>query len=148
MLEANKYYPLDLDKVNGGEQLREVNEDIQLLERSILAYVRRHGADAEGAKASLTLKIVLTCEDPRGPGTYSVSVEPTMSLPKRPKDVSIALVEEGDDGQPHMVVKKFARASGERGPQLPFGLKPGEKIGEGGEVHSADDPQPPARQAP
>lgn len=90
-MQGMQSVPLRLDLVDEGRFLVEANEDLEGLQRELIAYVGKHGKDrAKGAKAELTLRIVLKF-DGKDPTDYSVLATSKKAVPARPPSVSKAL---------------------------------------------------------
>lgn len=118
----SQFTAFEIDKLNKGELLREINRDMARLQREMIGYAEHYGAEAEKAKALLTLKISVICVDPESK-QFAVKVESATTLPKRPADVAVAFLDEDEDtGDSEMVVRTFAnrKAAADKGPKLPF----------------------------
>jgi hypothetical protein len=123
----SQFTPFELDKLNKTKLLDEINHDMAKLQEEMSSYALRYGAEAEKAKAVLTLKISIICMDPVAK-QFAVKVESSSTLPKRPADVAVAFIDEDESGKPEMVVRTFAKRE-EPGPKLPFGTVEGQGSG-------------------
>ena len=116
----SQFTPFELDKLNKAKLLDEINHDMASLQESMLRYADRYGAEAQKAKAVLTLKIAIICVDPDAK-QFAVKVESASTQPKRPADVAVAFIDEDEDtGQTSMMVRTFANRKEDKGPKLPF----------------------------
>ena len=131
----SQFTPFTLDKLDKGKLLDEINHDMAKLQTEIAAYAERYGAEAEKAKAVLTLKIAVICVSPAS-RQYAVKVESVTTMPKRPSDIAVAFLDEDEDaGTTEMVVRTFDNHKEPPGPRLPFSDEDGEKVDdETGEV--------------
>jgi hypothetical protein len=132
-----QYTAFELDKLNKGKLLEEINHDMIALQHAMAEYAQRYGAEAEKAKAVLTVKIAIICQDP-ATHQFAVKVESSSTLPKRPCDIAVAFIDKDEDsGESEMVVRTFAERK-DPGPKLPF-----ERVDpQTGEVIQGDKPAP------
>lgn len=116
----SKFTPFELDKLNEGKLLAEINHDMAKLQAEMIAYAQRYGAEAEKAKAVLNVKLSVICVDPDS-HQFAVRVESATTLPKRPADVAVAFIDEdAESGSSEMLVRTFAARTSDPGPKLPF----------------------------
>lgn len=116
----SQFTPFTLDALDKGKLLQEINHDMAKLQTEIAAYADRYGAEAEKAKAVLTLKIAVICVSPAS-RQYAVKVESSTSMPKRPSDIAVAFIDEDEDsGTAEMVVRTFDNHKEPPGARLPF----------------------------
>jgi hypothetical protein len=126
MAGATVMKPLEIDMIDEGQFIENLNGDLKELQRGLLLFAKQYGRDAVKAVAKLNVTIALRVEDDEA-GAYSIACQIVPSLPKRPASVSMALSALDDDGKPCL----FARASGtdDSDPrQLKFATKRGENI--------------------
>lgn len=134
-MAANAFTPFELQALNKGKLLVEINEDLKKLQADMIAFARRFGAEAEKAKGVLTLKLAVICVDPDSQ-QFALKVESSTTSPKRPADVAVAFTEEDERGTESLIVRTFGVRK-EPGPKLPF--TPQERIDpETGEVLEED----------
>jgi hypothetical protein len=101
-----KLVPLELQHIEEGRFLDDVQTELADIQRTLIAFKDKHGENADKAKASMTIKIeasYLADGD-----MYIVTGELKKSLPGRPKSSNVALASETTDDQPAL----FVRVSG------------------------------------
>ena len=104
-MAAPVYHPLTLDKIEEGQFLQKANEDLQELQRTMLAYLGEHGEQALKAKGKLTLEISIVIENAKE-CMFSIKTTPKMSLPARPPGTSMAIATITQDGEESLFVRE------------------------------------------
>ncbi len=121
-----KREPLTLALIEEGRFLDDANRDLAGLQDGFLAFVRRYGADAKGAKATLRLDITLNAQDPANE-LFGISSQSKLIQPPRPKAVSLAIVDQDEDGRECLFVRP-AGSDGETPRQMKLATDNGRDI--------------------
>lgn len=106
-----KFKVLEMDDVDEGRFMRNVNADLEELQAKLIEHVKQYGKDAtKGAKAKLQIEVSLSFEG-RDETDYSIKATTKRVLPGRPACVTVGIADEKDDGAPAL----FVRQSGSTG---------------------------------
>ena len=98
---------LELSLIEEGQLQEDFNTEFARLQHELCKYMQQWGDQAKGAQAEITLKITMKCEN-ADDGLYTVTASMSQKLPARPKLSTMAIADEGKDGQ----LRLFTRASG------------------------------------
>ena len=98
------FIPLDLEGINEGLFLSRINESLRDLQEGLEHFRKTHEASAEGAKATLDIKVELVVLDPSD-GGYGIKATYKTGLPRHPAMTSLAMAGESQDGRPALIVR-------------------------------------------
>jgi len=102
-----KFKPLTLDLIEEGTLKRDLEEQLENLQRALCVYVEEHGAQAEKAVATLKLTIKIRCESVDD-NAFSVTGKIDKQIPTRPARSTLAIMDHDENERPTL----FAQASG------------------------------------
>ena len=88
---AIKMIPLTLDGIEEGDFIAEANQELQRVQRQLIAHVRKFGERASGAEAEVTIKITLK----ELQTAFSIKTKVTGKTPARPVGISTAIEADG-----------------------------------------------------
>lgn len=103
----DNYTDLTFEKIEEGRLMKDLQDELELVQRALCRYRERYKGDAQGAKAELHLKVTLKIEDPKDE-FYSVVSAISSKQPGRPQRATLAI--EGVDDKGRRVL--FTRKSG------------------------------------
>ena len=99
---AKRLVNLEFKKIDEGKMEQDLNEDMTLMQKELLAFKKKYGADSIGCKAVLTMKLTLKLEEDQ---LCSIKGAITRSLPSRPARVTKAFEDNEQDGTPTLFVR-------------------------------------------
>ena len=103
----NNLKKVGIDTIDEGRFVQEINAALENLQEQIIRFSDLHGDKAKGAKAKLTVEIVLGCMSPED-GAFAFGTQIKAALPVPPAKITMAMAGETDDHKPRL----FARRSG------------------------------------
>jgi hypothetical protein len=96
--------PLQVELVEEGRFLAAINEQIALIQRELVGYVEKWGAEkCKGVKGSLKVELAMKFEG-REETDWSIKGDIKKQVPLRPPSVSVALADHEQDGEPALFV--------------------------------------------
>ena len=106
-MPVTRFTPLELALIDEGRFLAKADEDLRKAEAHLVKYLAEHKGLAIKAKAEISLKIVMVCEETEpGNQMFSVKAISTTKLPNRPATVTLALPGEDEGNQPVLFVRR------------------------------------------
>lgn len=105
MSSRNMLVPLDVNLIDEGKFIANVNSAIQKIQAELIKHVDTYKLEAKGAKTSAKIEILLVCTDPKT-GNYGCAVNISTSLPKMPASVSWLIGGETQTGDKCLLCKK------------------------------------------
>ena len=90
-----QYHPLTMARLEEGRVMERVDRAFEEVRKDLLKFAEQHGQQANGAKASFTLKVTVAAHDAAA-GIYTTSVAVTTKGPAHPATTSTALARNGD----------------------------------------------------
>lgn len=106
-MPVTKFTALELALIDEGRFLAKADEDLRKAQAHLVRYLAEHKGLAVKAKAELTLKVVLTCEETEPENQmFSVKAISTTKLPNRPATVTLALPGQDDEDEPILFVRR------------------------------------------
>jgi hypothetical protein len=103
----DNYTGLAFDKIEEGQLMKDLQDELDLVQKALCRYRERYKGDALGAKAELHLKVTLKIEDPKDE-FYSIVSAISSKQPGRPQRATLAI--EGVDNKGRRVL--YTRKSG------------------------------------
>jgi len=119
----------DLDLIEEGVFMADANNALQKITHGLSDFVAKHGHDAKGAKAELTLKIKLVCKDPDSE-IFAIESKIDQKVPGRPTAVTSAMAEiSPESGRNTLFVRNTgSNADNPRQGRLPMGDEEHEEV--------------------
>jgi len=98
------YVPLELGLIKNGEFLHQINEELLKLQSDLVRYVEKFGDKVDKAKSKMSISLNFAI-DPEDPTTCHIDGQITVTRPARPKMITSATPNIGQDDQPYLFVK-------------------------------------------
>jgi hypothetical protein len=99
-----KFVPVSVSIIDEGRFIESANLELMGLQQKAVAYVKKHGDKAKGAKSKLTLEVSLECENPED-GSFRIKTGMKTTLPSPPAKVTIGMADKTQDGKDALFVR-------------------------------------------
>jgi hypothetical protein len=138
MSEAETYVPLELELIDEGRYLSNVNDALVGLQAGLIEHVKQYQLKAVRAKAVLKAEITLVCIDPEQ-GAYACLAQIKTTPAPAPPAASMLMSGKGQTDENCLLCRKSGSSS-DSPRQKVFLTETGEKINpETGEVENYDE---------
>lgn len=127
-----KFLPLTLELIEEGQFVEDFESELAHAQRALIAFVKRHGGSAKGAKAEVNVKITIGAGDIESQ-VYSITSAIKTTIPRRLTGLSSAIQDFCDDGTETLFVRETGSDDGDPRQGKLFGRP------DSSDAHHADD---------
>ncbi len=105
MSEHTKMVPLDLDLIDEGDFVKDLNTALLNMQSQLVNHAKIHGHKAKKAKAVVKAEITLVCLDPEQ-DAYACVAQIKTTMPATPAVASMLMGGETQTGEPCLLCRK------------------------------------------